>query len=67
MPIKPVTVPTDLAAFLKGAHAGDIAQIELLVNALQTLQLKITNSATGVTTTTRVQISGETALLEITI
>lgn len=67
MPVTPVSVPKDLAAFIKGASRDDIQKAEDLLNALQNLKIQVTVGGTTQTVVGTIQISGNVAILAITL
>lgn len=67
MAIVPVKLPKDLAAFVKGASAADIVRAEQLLNALQNLKVQISVNGTTQVAQATIQISGDSALISITL
>ncbi len=65
MELSPLTLPKNVADFQNGDH--DMQRIEDLLNALQKLQVRITRNGTTQVVTTYMQISGNTAVIEINL
>lgn len=61
----PLKLPKDLASFLQGKSAADIQKLEDSINALMDLQVNVAISGTTQVVSTRVQISGDSAVINI--
>jgi len=60
-----VRLPKDLSSFLSGASSADIGKVEDLINALQNLKVQVTITGTNKTVSTTVQISGDSAVINL--
>lgn len=67
MPVTPVKLPTDLAEFVRGSSRADIIKAEDLLNAFQNLKVQVTVNGTTRTVFATIQISGDSAILEIAL
>lgn len=62
-----IKLPTDLSSFVSGAGADDIQKLQDAVNAFQSLKVTINIGGTSRTVNAAIQISGESAILEINL
>ncbi len=65
MAYKKITLPKNLAEFVRGTNNGEIARLEKLVNALQQQKVQIAVSGSNQVAVGTVQISGSSAVISV--
>ncbi len=65
MSVKKITLPRNLAEFVRGFRSGEIERLENLVNALQNQKVQISVVGTNRVAVGTVQISKDAALISV--
>lgn len=67
MAVTPIELPKKLSDFIGTGAASDLMRAEQLLNALQNLKVQVTVNGTTQTASAVIQISGDVALIVITL
>lgn len=67
MAVSPIELPKKLSDFVGTQAASDMMRAEQLLNALQNLRVQVTVNGTTQTANAVIQISGDAALIVITL
>ncbi len=67
MAVNPIELPKKLSDFIGTGAASDMMKAEQLVNALQNLRVQVVVNGTAQTANAVIQISGDAALIVISL